>query len=157
VSRVHDCSRSSFSESSSCTMCSTHSRSDMKSPVSGMRCTQFQRPQSRRRLGITAQGVGHTLCPAGPPRPLIVHARKYRPASVYILSDYGKYSKLYKCTTFRKTADISYFTANKQVREGKGPGKTQKICPLDCPWWIWARETKTEKKDGGLGHISSLR
>ncbi len=99
---------------------------------------------------------GVYFMPAGPPRPLIVHARKYRPASVYILSDYGKYSKLYKCTTFRKTADISYFTANKQVREGKGPGKTQKICPLDCPWWIWARETKTEKKDGGLGHISSL-
>jgi hypothetical protein len=58
---------------------------------------------------------------------------KYRLASAYILSDYGKRSKLYKCTTFRKTAEISYFTANKQVREGKDLGKRQKICPLDCP------------------------
>jgi hypothetical protein len=114
---------------------------------------------AKKTRNYGARGVGVYFMPrrAAEATDSMIHARKYRPASVYILSDCGKYSKLYKCTTFRKTADISYFTANKQVREGKGPGKTQKICPLDCPRWIWARETKTEKKDGRLGHISSLR
>ena len=87
----------------------------------------------------------------------MVNARKYKLASVYILSEYGKHSKFYKWTTLWRTDEISYVKDNKQVKVREGKGREGEGTIKSAHWadqwllppvdFVW--EIKTEKSGRG--------